>query len=420
MRLVSRGAPRARRHRARGPAHRSSGETSCKCRGQREAASPPYSLVCRSLRCSRVQWQAHRGRYPERQVVVRIVHEHAHLVEQAGAELLGFHRLGREFGDRRHEADPSLKLSPGEAVDRHEGAHAGACLAKVRFGHVGTHPFRIDDRERMTPSSGALSSASASCWRRNASWASLPRNCASAWSMSSWRGPAIAKSSAFWLTSTRASATPAAASAASASCWLAKFLPSNSFLRPNCRRALTASALADSRLALACAISSGRLPWRSRSTTARCAATCAATWATCGSRRLVSRRASTSPLCTRSPSCTKTAAMRSLLLKGRATWRRSTLPYKTSSTGALLRWVNHHPATPAPAAAARNATTKSRRLTPWCAVEVPTWVVSSTPRSCLVGGALSSVDSDPGATGLRSCAKGVDVAASATGVRALR
>src|SRR5207248_11569764 len=50
---------------------------------------------------------------------------------------------------------------------------------------------------------------------------------------------------------------------------------------------------------LACSISSGRLPWRSRSTTAPCAATCAAAWATCGSRRLVSRRASTSPLCTR-------------------------------------------------------------------------------------------------------------------------
>ena len=68
--------------------------------------------------------------------------------------------------------------------------------------------------------------------------------------------------------------------------------------RAYCARAFSASAAAASTLARACAISSGRLPWCSRSTACCCAARSASARATCGASRRVSSRASSWPCLT--------------------------------------------------------------------------------------------------------------------------
>ena len=181
-------------------------------------------------------------------------------------------------------------------------------------------------RERTTASQGADSWASASSCLSKAAWASSARSCASTWAMSSLRGPASSSSSAFWVTSTLASATATAERALSTSSGLTARPEDDCervIRRWYCRWAFSASATADWWFARAWAISSGRLPLCERSTTAR--------WdAGCGSSRLVSTRASSCPAFTRSPSCTSTAAMRSRLLNGRSTCRRSTLPCSSS------------------------------------------------------------------------------------------
>jgi hypothetical protein len=55
-----------------------------------------------------------RGRHTEPQAVVRVSHEDANVMDETGRQFLRLHGLGREFGDRRDEADRPSKLRSGK------------------------------------------------------------------------------------------------------------------------------------------------------------------------------------------------------------------------------------------------------------------------------------------------------------------
>ena len=88
------------------------------------------SVAPANRRAPRSVGQADHGRraFPGGVCSLRILHEDPDLVDQARAQLRGLHRLRRELGDRRDEADPAVEAaSPGRlSTDRDR--------CRVRYG----------------------------------------------------------------------------------------------------------------------------------------------------------------------------------------------------------------------------------------------------------------------------------------------
>ena len=96
------------------------------------------------------------------------------LNEEVFEEGLGFDGSSIRGFQRIHESDMLLLPDPDTAfLDPACNIPTLAIICDV------ISPGSIS-RERTTPSTGAASAASASCWRKYESWASLPRNWASA------------------------------------------------------------------------------------------------------------------------------------------------------------------------------------------------------------------------------------------------
>jgi hypothetical protein len=94
-------------------------------------------------RLPRFKGRGHR--LSQAQVVARIVHPDPHFVDEAGPQVLGLDRLGREFGYRGDIADPARDILSGHAVGRHFGGKPHANAAKVGFGHIDAHPFGVGE-----------------------------------------------------------------------------------------------------------------------------------------------------------------------------------------------------------------------------------------------------------------------------------
>src|SRR5512135_2005414 len=64
-------------------------------------------LAAAAVRCGRLaQLDGHGSRHAEAQLVLRVAHEDAHLVDQAATHFGGLYRLGCELGRGRNVADP--------------------------------------------------------------------------------------------------------------------------------------------------------------------------------------------------------------------------------------------------------------------------------------------------------------------------
>ena len=95
-----------------------------------------------------LQRQANRRRLAEPQIIGRVLHEHANLIDKACPQFLGFDRLGRELRLRRNETDPAVEAALWIAVDLHRRFHSRMHFPQVGLGDIRPHPFGIDDRQR--------------------------------------------------------------------------------------------------------------------------------------------------------------------------------------------------------------------------------------------------------------------------------
>src|SRR6267142_2442014 len=101
----------------------------------------PPLLVCRIRRIYA------RG-HAQTQLVLRVLDEHTHFVNQASAQFLGLHRFGRELSDWRNKTDPTIEAALWETIYADRGSHPGVDFAQIRFRDVSSHPFGIGDSQR--------------------------------------------------------------------------------------------------------------------------------------------------------------------------------------------------------------------------------------------------------------------------------
>ena len=93
--------------------------------------------------------QPHGGGLAQPQGVGRVIHLHAHFIDEAGAQLGRLHLPGREFG---HGGDVAHRAAQGLirlAVGRDGGGHAGGHAAQIRLGHIHAHPLGLGERQRV-------------------------------------------------------------------------------------------------------------------------------------------------------------------------------------------------------------------------------------------------------------------------------